>query len=298
MRGLTNIATLAIAVCAMCNNHLSAQYAFAGIYSQQTTENKVVEAASWEDLLAQQKLLSAQGYYFSDLEFRGESDQKSYWSIISKGNIKQDVHRETAWKEMVVYHQSAEKEGWMLSDIEAEMGKDGTSQFVGVWKKGEAKQQLWKLNSWGGVRKLTDEMADKRMYLQDLEIMQDPEGDLSFVLLFELGVSDQRTHLVVHHDIRTYLEDRMARNKSGYRITDFESWANDQKSVLVSIFVKGDGKESLRNNLNPSELETVSGQMAESGLQLTDLEVLTRIQPVAKPLVQKASAHNYSASKE
>ena len=243
-------------------------------------------------------MLAAQGYYFTDLEFTGESDQKSYWSIITKGAVSQKFHRESDWKSMVAYHQAGEKDGWMLADIEAQIGRDGAAQFVGVWKEGKAKQQLWKLSSWGGVRKLTDDLEAKHLYLQDLEIVKDPAGKTSFILLFEQSISDRRTHLVVHADTRTYLEDRLARNKSGYRIIDFESFTDKDKTFLVSVFVKGEGQEKLRNNLNTTELESVTGQMATNGLQLTDLEVLTRIQPVAKPLVQKASAHNFTSTQK
>ncbi len=295
MRGLKNLIAQAIAI-VLCISPLSAQFVFTGIYQEQKVDNQIVQASSWEDLLQQQQNLTAQGFHLTDIEFAGESEQKTYWSVVTKGDVAQSIHKESNWKSMLERHRSKVSEGWVLSDIEGYGDKSGNVQFVGLWQKGTANQQLWKLNSWLGVKKLTADMGKKNIFLQDIEIIKDSAGKLNFLLVYQADISQQRTHLIVHTDAKAYLTDRLERIKSGYGIIDFESIETEEKSFMVSIFKRTAQKEGIRRNMNPEGLSSVSKDMAEKGLQISDLEINLENKPViAPPTAQKV--HNFSPEK-
>lgn len=287
MRGFKTIVAIVATAIAVNIVPLSAQFSFSCVFQKQEIENRLVSSSSWEDLQEQQKQLQVQGFQIQHFELAGSGEQNLFWSIYSKDTTSQYLKKATDWKSVQELQTRALETGYHLSALEAYPTNSGV-HFVGLWNFGKKDQQLWKLSSLEGTLKLVSELSTKQYYLQDIEIVGDDPQQLSIILLFEKGLSDQRTHLVVNGSSRAYLDDRLERIKSGYNTIDFESVWVRNNNLFVGIYQKGGHGEVFRNDLTFKDLQLEIDLLKKEGFQIKELNAVNGNLSKPKPVIQNA----------
>ena len=298
MRGTKPIRLAYLALIYFSPIILSAQYTFTGVFHSGSNVPELLKADSWEEFKVQEKSFQTKGYVLNDLEVAGTSQQKAYWATFKKSDLTRMIQRVSNWSDLQEKNKQLTSDGWLLVDVEASPFGRNEMEFLGVWEKKKdpttsIDQQLWKLTSLRSVLALSKQLDEKRYYAQDIEHVLDNEGNDQYIISFEKGFVDERTHVVVHVNPGSFLKDRLERFKSGYRLIDMESFDAEGKSFYVGVFKKLEGAETLKGNLNLESLNQMALTLQDDGLVMTDFEVFeapVTSTPPETDKVQTASA--------
>ena len=223
---------------------LSAQYSFHSVFQSGATAPTFVHVNSWEELESKVQDLRSEGLEIDDLEVTGKTRQKAYWATFKKSSLTKVVRRTTDWQSLLDEQKSRKEGGWTLTDLEGSPVSDVATEYTAVWEKVKegdhpVTQQIWKLGSLRSAILLSKNLDAKRFYLQDLECVVNKNGKVEYLLLFQQGFIDQRTHLAIQVNPSSFLKDRLERYKSGYRLLDMEAFQAEGRDFIVGIFKKG-----------------------------------------------------------
>ncbi len=300
MRGTKPMAITFMVIALLLPVFTSAQYTLTGVFQSSSNDHQLHQTDSWPEFEAKQKQLKDQGYCIDDIEVTGNTRQKAYWATFKKSELTRITHRVNEWSDLLDKNKSLSDKGWSLVDIEASPFEQDKLEYLGIWEKMppesyKTQQQLWKLSSMRSVLLLTKQMEEKKQYIQDIEFIGNA-SQANYLLQYQEGFIDERTHIVVHITPTSFAEDRLERFKSGYRLIDFERFDAAGKSFFVGIFKKGNGPESLRANLDPSSFDDFSKTVNKDGLAITDLEVMK--EPLNAVPAKPSKAQSASLTKQ
>ena len=294
MRGLKTLPMTLMVICAttLC---LPAQYLVSGVLENTKKEIKWVQSDDWNTFQTNIQQLNKSGYHIEDFEMHGQSKQKTFFASCSKSDQPQRIIEATEWVTFVSLVKANAEEGWKLNDIEASAHNDGSAHFVGILTLSKKEQQLWKMKSLSSAFQLEKAMQQKQLFLKDIEVVKGLEGQY-FLLSFEKGLTPERTHFVAHVQPDRFLQDRLQRQKSGYRLTDFEQFQEGQRQIWLGVFEKGTFNGKLHVQIPIQELEDQLSAYAAKGLHLGDFDVWSPDQLVLP--TNAAVSANYLPSKE
>ncbi len=278
------------------SSHAIAQYTFTGVFQAHDAEHQFLQVSNWEDLQSSYQKFKNEGFGLVNIEMAGQGPQQSYWTVFAKEQKESILKKTAKWENLLETDKALQIEGMNLVDIEAHRGSNGDLNFIGLWKPGEKKQQIWKLSSWAGVLKLTENMGKQNMFIQDIEVVELPGQKNHYILIFRNGTVNERTYFVVHQNWKTFITDQFRRNKSGYHMKNYLSLSIDGTPTWVGIFEKGNIKEQIKHNLTAASLQSHLEEMKEKGLSLTYLEVRYDIRS-QEPVQTEAANHFLSVNR-
>ena len=275
--------------------YLSAQFFVSGVLENTKKEVKWVQSDDWNTFQTNIQQLQKSGYQIEDFEMHGQSKQKTFFASCSKSDHQKRIIEATEWVNFVDLVKANAVDGWKLDDMEAKAHDDGSAHFVGILSLSKKTQKLWKMKSLSSAFQLEKAMQQKQLYLKDIEVVNERNGQY-FLLFFEKGLTPQRTHFIAHTQPARFLQDRLHRQKSGYRLKDFEQLQDGQKQIWLGVFEKGAYNGKLHVRIPIQELETQLAAYAGQGLHLGDFDVWSPDQ-LPLPVNTTVSAH-YLSSKQ
>ncbi len=252
---------------------INAQSHFSGVF--QATEAEMIHsgALTWESFLSKNDSLNQNGYRLHDLETSKEEEKRYFLGIWIKSvhpSVVESVH---GWANFVKKKRAMAAEGYLLSEVEGYSVSNEEHHFLGVWLKDDKTHKVWKLDSREGVIKKTEEMARQDFFLMDVEAFPAPNKTLTFLALYHKGnVTTPRNYVYTSSDIKAFKTSVLQRQKSGFRMVDFEQF--DEKGIpwYLGVFEKGDYKTVLLNAQERSDFYERWDILAEQGVELVDIE--------------------------
>lgn len=266
--------SLVLSFLCLLSFNTQAQDDFSGVFQQTTSSFEYAKAIPWQAIQMKNKELQKKGYRLVDIETVYNEQQQNFWGIWEKKKSITQVDKIKSWRALIEKKKAMAQKGFFLTDVESYVTNAGNTYFLGIWEKGAKGHQIVKTSSWKGVNQIAKKFEKQFLYLQDVEVYKDADNTTKFVMLFHKGLPQDKTYVYLSPNRKTFLTQRLQRWKSGFRMLDYERFMDNGKSIMVGVFKKGSGQETLQDNLNNGSFTAFHQQLSgEEGLQLTDIEI-------------------------
>lgn len=250
------------------------QSVYSGVF--QVTEAELVygEGLSWEAFGIKNDSLSKKGFRLIDLETHNHNKNRSFWGIWTKSDQGTVIKSEFGWANFVKRKRAMAKDSFLMTEVEAYAVSNDEHYYIGVWSKKDNPHKVWKLDSREGLAKKTEEMARQDFFLIDVEAFPTPNKTLIFLALYHKGkVTTPRNYVYNSSDLTTFKTSVLQREKSGFRMIDFERFEEKGQRWYLGVFEKGDYKTTLLNGQESIDFNGRWEILEEEGLRLTDIEM-------------------------
>ena len=274
----------------LCAFTVQAQFNYSGIFQKTDIAHEYADNVSWSELQQRQVEMDTAGFQLMDVELVKEAKIDRYWAIWAKTNQKSVLAEVVGWDSLVQKRRDMAKAGFVLTELEGRAGPNNVFLFTGVWAPGKTVHKVWKLDSWAGLVKKNEEMAKENLYLVDVEAAPFPDGTMPYIALYHYGKQTDQTFLFETSDLTTFNTERARRNKSGYRLMDYEQFEHGEREYYVGIYKKGTFDDSLRASLDEQGFQKLRSERAgNESIYLTDIEI-TRVKTSKVVPAKKKSA--------
>ncbi len=257
---------------------LQAQFNYSGIFQKTKIPHEYADNITWKELQQRQAQVDTAGYELVDVEVAKDANKvNKYWAIWAKTRQHSVLAEVVGWDSLIQKRRDMAKEGFVLTELEGQAGPNNVFVFTCAWAPGKIVHKVWQLDSWIGLTKKTEEMAKDNLYLVDVEAVPFPDGTMPYIALYHYGKQTDQTFLYEASDLTTFNTERARRNKSGYRLIDYEQYEHGEREYYVGIFQKASFDDSFRVSLDEQGFQKLRTEKANNeSVYLTDIEV-TRI---------------------
>jgi len=276
---------------------VQAQFTYSGISQKTDIEHEYADNLTWSELQQRQAEVDTAGYQLIDVEVVKDNKINKYWAIWAKTKQHSVLAEVAGWDSLVQKRRDMAKDGFVLTELEGQAGPNNVFLFTAVWAPGKTAHKVWKLDSWAGLVKKNEEMAKDNLYLVDVEAVPFPDGTMPYLALYHYGKQTDQTYLFEASDLTTFNTERARRNKSGFRLLDFEQFEHGEREYYVGIYKKSAFDESLRASLDEQGFQKLRSERAKNeSIYVTDIEIgrvkTSKVIPAKKKLgtVQQAGA--------
>ncbi len=250
---------------------------FTGIYQPSDAEVRQVTVGGWEAFLAEHKRQNQAGFRLHDLEtYKQGGDDRKYVGIYSESPLVDSVGKASSWTEFIKMKRDMVKAGYTMVDIAAVVLNERDYDFYGVWVK-EAHptiHKVWLLESRESIEKRTAVMAKDRFKIKRVHVLNIPNGEPSFVVLYHFSPINRFNFLYFADDLETFRQERDERRRSKVELIDFDRYREGDKTAYVAIFQDGEYDSEFISGVSIETINEQARTLEKSrGLKLTNLSV-------------------------
>lgn len=273
MRKIQSLA--AALLCLLFTSNTYSQQAFSGVFHQIKDSVQLVKDLNWEAFQQKNTALKSDGFQLIDIESTEDEGKRSYHGLWRADTTASVIHPVPGWDSLVQMKRKMVKKGYLMTDIEAYPGEDGRFHFLCVWRAEKTWHKVWKLDSWEGVQKKNKEMVDKYLYLRDVEAVEGGTDGTKFLVIYHQGDRERKgwAHTFKTNDLKTFTTDLIRRQKSGYRMIDFETYTLDDKPVYLAVYRKGSNEDAWRQNLDGESFDAHAKVLKSNQFNMIDFEI-------------------------
>ena len=259
--------------CLFIMTNLFSQSTISGVFQSSEAERLYRGPLDWEVFKTKNDSMNRAGYRLTDLETRKEETNRKYWGIWIKSDQKSILEPIYGWGNFIKKKRQMAADSFLLMEIEAYAVSNEEHYFIGVWTKKDTKHKVWKLDSREGLAKKTEEMERQDFFVKDVEAFILPNKTVVFLALFHKGkVTTPRNYVYTSNDLKAFKISLLQRNKSGFRIVDFERFEEKGRPWYLGVFEKGDYKTVLLTRQEADRFNEKWEIMEKEGLKLMDRE--------------------------
>lgn len=256
---------------------LNAQQQFSGIYQPSDAEVRVITKLGWEAFLADHASQQAAGFRLTDIEtYKEGGDERSYVGIYTESPLRDSVGVADSWAKFIKLKRKMVKSGYTMVDVAAVTLNESDANFYGVWVK-EAQpsiHKVWLLDSRETILKKTRDMAKERFKIKRVHVLDVPNGEPSFVVLYHFSPVDRFNFLSFADSLEDIQKERDERKLSKVQLIDFDRFREGNTTQYVAIFQDGEYDSEF---VSAVPIEIIGGTadtlQAQRGLKLVNLSV-------------------------
>ncbi len=263
-------------LCTLFTSALSAQQ-FSAIYQPSDAEVRVVTKQGWETFLAHHETQRAAGFRLTDLEtYKEGGDERSFVGIYTESPLPDSVGMATSWSGFIKLKRKMVKSGYTMVDVAAVVLNESDANFFGVWVKEATPtiHKVWLLDSRETILKKTQDMAKSRFKIKRVHVLDVPNGEPSFVVLYHFSPVDRYNFLFFADEIEDFHREQKERKQSKVELIDFDRFREGNETHYVAIFQDGEYDSAFATALPIAEIEATGDKLKkERGLKLANLSV-------------------------
>ena len=270
LRTLFSALALALALPVFAQN-------FSAIYQPSDAEVRTVTSTGWEAFLSENKAMTAAGFRLTDLEtFKEGGDARSFVGTFTKSPLEGVVKVAEGWREFIKLKRKMVTEGFTMVDIAAVSLNESDANFYGVWVKEDNPtiHKVWLLDSRATIEKKTREMAKARFKIKRVHVLDVPNGEPSFVVLYHFSPVNRFNFLYFADELADFQAEYEERKGSEVELIDFDRFRTGNDTRYVAIFQDGAYQSAFLTDQPFGAIQTKSDSLAKNhGLKLVNLSV-------------------------
>jgi hypothetical protein len=268
---------LLLAMASFVGLALTAQQQFSAIYQPSDSEVRVVTKLGWDTFLADHSSQQAAGFRLTDIEtYKEGGAARSYVGIYTKSPLRDSVGMANSWARFIKLKRKMVKEGYTMIDVAAVTLNESDANFFGVWVK-EAQpsiHKVWLLDSRETILKKTRDMAKDRFKIKRVHVLDVPNGEPSFVVLYHFSPVDRFNFLFFADTLEAFNKEAAERKKSKVQLIDFDRFREGNTTQYVAIFQDGEYDSEFATDKPIDEINAKATTLEkERGLKLINLSV-------------------------
>jgi hypothetical protein len=265
---------LALATC-LCSA-LGAQK-FSAIFQPSDAEVRYVTKLGWENFLADHDAQRAAGFRLTDIEtYREGGEERSFVGLYTQSPLLDSVGMADSWAGFIVLKRKMVEEGYTMIDVAAVTLNEEDADFYGVWVKdpNPSIHKVWLLDSRKTIIKKTKEMASKRFKIKRVHVLDVPNGEPSFVVLYHFTPIQRFNFLYFANSLEEFNKEKKERELSKVELIDFDRFREGNKTQYVAIFQDGEYDSEFVTDQEIGVIDAKAATLkAERGLKLVNLSV-------------------------
>ncbi|WP_020567996.1 hypothetical protein [Neolewinella persica] len=268
---------LLLAIAGFAGLALTAQQQFSAIYQPSDAEVRVVTTLGWDAFLADHASQQAAGFRLTDIEtYKEGGDERSYVGIYTESPLRDSVGMADSWARFIKLKRKMVKSGYTMVDVAAVTLNESDANFYGVWVK-EAQpsiHKVWLLDSRETIIKKTQDMAKDRFKIKRVHVLDVPNGEPSFVVLYHFSPVDRFNFLFFADTLEEIRKEATERKKSKVQLIDFDRFREGNTTQYVAIFQDGEYDSEFVTAVPIGEIDAKAISLKEQrGLKLINLSV-------------------------
>lgn len=250
---------------------------FSAIYQPSDAEVRTVTKAGWEAFLSETGSLTADGFRLIDLEtFKEGGDDRSFVGIYTKSPLEGVVEMARGWTAFIKLKRQKVKDGFTMIDVAAVTLNESDVNFYGVWVKEDNPtiHKVWLLDSRETIEKKTKDMAKARFKIKRVHVIDVPNGEPSFVVLYHFSPIDRFNFLYFTDSMEDFQQEYNERKGSQVELIDFDRFRTGNSVRYVAIFQDGAYESAFLTDQSFGAIQEKSDSLAQQlGLKLVNLSV-------------------------
>lgn len=199
-------------------------------------------SSGWEAFLAEHARQNAAGFRLTDLEnWREGGAERQYAGLYTESPLVDSVGKASSWGEFVKLKRKMVTAGYTMIDISGVVLNENDIDFYGVWVKEEnpSIHKVWLLDSEETIRKRTRAMAKDRFKIKRVHVLDLPDGEPSFIVLYHFSPIDRYNFLYFAESIEEFTTELEERRQSQVQLIDFDRFRSGNRMGYLGIFQDG-----------------------------------------------------------
>lgn len=250
---------------------------FSAIYHPSDAEVKQITSSGWDDFLSEHDRQNTAGFRLTDLEtYREGGDARQYVGLYTESPLPDSVGKATSWAGFIKLKRAMVKSGYTMIDIAGVVLNESDTDFYGVWVK-EANptiHKVWLLDSRETIVKRTRAMAKDRFKVKRVHVLDVPNGEPSFVVLYHFSPIDRFNFLFFADDMPSFRKELNQRISSQVQLIDFDRFRAGNEVRYVAIFQDGEYDAEFITDKPMDEVTATAAELKKSrGLKPVNLSV-------------------------
>jgi hypothetical protein len=250
---------------------------FSAIYQPSDAEVQTKTNQGWEAFLSETSTMTGKGFRLTDLEtFKEGGDARSFVGTYTKSPLEGAVEMTEGWRAFIKLKRKMVNEGFTMIDVAAVTLNESDVNFYGVWVKEDSPtiHKVWLLDSRETIEKKTKDMAKSRFKIKRVHVLDVPNGEPSFVVLYHFSPIDRFNFLYFSDSMEDFKKEYNERKGSKVELIDFDRFRTGDKTQYVAIFQDGAFESAFVTNEPFSGIQAKSDSLGKHlGLKLVNLSV-------------------------
>lgn len=250
---------------------------FSAIYQPSDAEVKQITSDGWEAFLREHDRQNAAGFRLADIEsYREGGNARQFVGLYTESPLQDSVGKAGSWAGFIKLKRAMVKSGYTMIDIATVVLNENDTDFYGVWVK-EANptiHKVWLLDSEETILARTKAMAKDRFKIKRVHVLDVPNGEPSFVVLYHFSPIDRYNFLYFTDDLKKFNKELKERKASQVQLIDFDRFRSGQSIKYVAVFQDGDYDAEFVTAQPMTEVESSAADLKKSrGLKMVNLSV-------------------------
>lgn len=250
---------------------------FTGILQHSDAELRQVTETGWAAFQAAKDRQRAEGYRLIDLETaKNGGEDRQFTGIFTKSPLVDSIGVADSWSGFIKLKRKMARAEYTMIDVAAVSLNESDANFYGVWVKEEKPtlHKVWLLDSHDIIRRKTRDMAKDRFKIKRVHVLDVPNGEPSFVVLYHFSPIDRYNFLYFPESLDAFAAELAERRESKVQLIDFDRYREGNRTRYVAVFQDGDYDAEFVTGLPLDELRARAANLeAERGLKLVNLSV-------------------------
>lgn len=250
---------------------------FSAIYQPSDATVKQVTSPGWDAFLAEHRQQNAAGFRLTDLEtYKQGGAPRQFVGLYTESPLTDSVGKADSWAGFIKLKRAMVKSGYTMIDITGVVLNENDTDFYGVWVKAANPtiHKVWLLDSKETIIKRTRAMAKDRFKIKRVHVLDIPDGEPAFIVLYHFSPIDRYNFLYFTEDLEAFNQEMAERKQSSVQLIDFDRFRSGNETRYVAIFQDGEYDSEFLTAKPMSEVVASAQQLkTERGLKLVNLSV-------------------------
>lgn len=250
---------------------------FSAIYQPSDAEVRYVTKVGWDNFLSEHKQQRSAGFRLTDIEtYREGGEERTFVGLYTESPLRDSVGMSNSWAGFIKLKRKMVNEGYTMIDVAAVTLNEEDANFYGVWVKdpNPSIHKVWLLDSRATIIKKTKEMARKRFKIKRVHVLNVPNGEPSFVVLYHFTPIQRFNFLYFADTMEEFQQEKKERTLSKVQLIDFDRFREGDKTQYVAIFQDGEYDSEFATDQDIEAINAKGNTLtAERGLKLVNLSV-------------------------
>lgn len=273
----TSLLVLVLASCVRAQVTPDGGVKFSGIFQPSDAEVRQLPSDGWAAFLREHTRQNAAGFRLADLEtYREGGNERQFVGLYTESPLRDSVGMANSWAEFIELKRAMVKSGYTMVDVCGVVLNESDINFYGVWVR-EANptiHKVWLLDSRKTILERTQAMARDRFKIKRVHVLDVPNGEPSFIVLYHFSPIDRFNFLYFADDLEEFDRELEERQKSQVQLIDFDRFRSGNDVRYVAIFQDGAYDSTFVTAKGMAEVEAESAALKrDRGLKLVNLSV-------------------------
>lgn len=277
MKRLFNTSLFVLLLCTCVRAQSESGVQFSAIFQPSDAEVKQVTSNGWDDFLSEHTRQNAAGFRLADMEtYKEGGDERQFVGLYTESPLPDSVGMADSWAGFIKLKRTMVKSGYTMVDVCGVVLNESDINFYGVWVKepNPTIHKVWLLDSEETILKRTRVMAKDRFKIKRVHVLNVPNGEPSFIVLYHFSPIDRFNFLYFADDVAEFDKEVEQRKKSQVQLIDFDRFRSGKDVRYVAIFQDGEYESAFLTAKGMTEVEAEAVKLKEQkGLKLVNLSV-------------------------